>query len=554
MRLDDFYRAVRKALESAFLWPEVELVKDYANQRLILTSIHIAEYVSAPKELTYESSDNAVLAGRPGECQFEPVDYEGGTSEANEDASVDDPERQPLYDRASPNADADLQDVKLETDEDVVPTGAVDSPMPPPYFPPIDGLDTGTREDAAEDLTFHPPAAPFPGFSMDPNQAMSKFQKNWLAASMGVVPESVDLSNERFEAEAALDASGRPRDYEADGDCFDAAEGNTYQNLEEEFTHQPLENASLPAASSSKPNSRKKAGNKSTEGGPNKRPPKFSCDFCSMRFAKRDSRSNHILEVHGDDDEPYHCLHCSFKAETKYELNKHKKEHTAEKPFVCRFCGDGFRLQTQLNRHEKSHKEGKKFACRYCDYRANDRHSVKEHETVMHHNTGALYHCPHCNFKTVQDRRRVAHIKAHEKNSFYECEYCNKKIWDRIDYKNHVNKHITAAPRKKNIACPHCDLKFYNNELLRNHLFVHTGKKAYKCRICGLEFRAFKSMMKHFAKHHPNEKAFHCSACNFFSNNLRENNRHASTIAHLENTRSLMLEPPPAMHQFQPTA
>ena len=161
----------------------------------------------------------------------------------------------------------------------------------------------------------------------------------------------------------------------------------------------------------------------------------------------------------------------------------------------------------------------------------------------MHHNTGALYNCPLCNFKTVQDRRRVAHIKAHEQNVFYECDVCKKKIWDRIDYKNHVNKHQSVAPRKKNIACPHCDLKFYNNELLRNHMFVHTGKKAYKCRLCGLEFRAFKSMMKHFAKHHPNEKAFHCVACNFFSNNLRENNRHGSTVSHIENSRLLQFTP-----------
>ena len=71
---------------------------------------------------------------------------------------------------------------------------------------------------------------------------------------------------------------------------------------------------------------------------------------------------------------------------------------------------------------------------------------------------------------------------------------------------------------------------------MRSHLFIHTGKKDFQCRLCGLEFRIFPSQLKHHRRKHPNEFIFHCELCNFSTNDVKENKRHDISLMHLNNT------------------
>jgi len=71
---------------------------------------------------------------------------------------------------------------------------------------------------------------------------------------------------------------------------------------------------------------------------------------------------------------------------------------------------------------------------------------------------------------------------------------------------------------------------------MRSHLFIHTGKKDFKCRLCGLEFRIFPSQLKHHRRKHPDEYIFHCALCNFSTNDVKENKRHDISLMHLNNT------------------
>ena len=114
---------------------------------------------------------------------------------------------------------------------------------------------------------------------------------------------------------------------------------------------------------------------------------------------------------------------------------------------------------------------------------------------------------------------------------------CEKKIWDARDFKYHLRKH-KSKPMAKNVPCPECGEKFFSTERLKSHMFHHTGKMEYKCRICGSDYRTFRSMLNHCRKHHPNDPVFHCQQCNFYTNSLREYHRHPSTVTHMEKIKA----------------
>ena len=256
---------------------------------------------------------------------------------------------------------------------------------------------------------------------------------------------------------------------------------------------------------------------------------------CPKRIDKKTMRTKHLAAAHSL-EKSYTCHLCSFKGKSKTSLSRHMMDHTGERPYKCKSCAFECKSASSLKVHQLKHTGEKSFSCEHCSYRTNYRASLKKHEVAVHENCSKLFLCPSCPFKTFNDKRRAAHIAAHEQNLHHTCNVCQKKVYDGADFRKHVRAHQKESkPRQKNIACPECDLKFYNQELLKSHMYQHTGKKEYQCRQCRSEFSAFSNLKKHFAKRHPNNHVFHCVQCNFFADNLQEWNRHPSTFEHLKN-------------------
>lgn len=60
------------------------------------------------------------------------------------------------------------------------------------------------------------------------------------------------------------------------------------------------------------------------------------------------------------------------------------------------------------------------------------------------------------------------------------------------------------------LQCPKCDKKFKHENLLNEHIKVHTELNLYQCSICRLQFPSGSDLVQHL-KCHTGDKPFQCS-------------------------------------------
>ena len=185
--------------------------------------------------------------------------------------------------------------------------------------------------------------------------------------------------------------------------------------------------------------------------------------------------------------------------------------------------------------HHRDQMKVKEFSCRYCDYMYPLKRAVLTHEKQMHGESNRSYSCQECKFKTVNEKRYLNHVKGHQLNTMIPCHVCGKTFVDENDFKYHVKQTHERLKAKKRVPCPDCDRTFNSSAQLLSHSFVHTGRKEFKCRLCGLEFRVYFCQLKHHKRHHPNEPIFRCDLCDFSTSDMRENKRHNTSLTHLNN-------------------
>lgn len=184
-----------------------------------------------------------------------------------------------------------------------------------------------------------------------------------------------------------------------------------------------------------------------------KRPPS-KCDHCDGIFAlKRDLRK-HLWTVHSIGQK---CRFCDKQFFDYTNRNGHERTHTGEQPFPCTYCPRTFNSATSMRFHIMGHEDNRPFLCTFCGKKFLSSYKLSRH-TKEEHTPGYIFSCSHCD-KTFESRGRL---------------YYHRKS---------VHNQTTIV-----LTCDICKRNFANRKCLVQHMKIHTGKKPYKCRYCGMSF------------------------------------------------------------------
>ncbi|XP_062610881.1 zinc finger protein 37-like [Saccostrea cucullata] len=93
-----------------------------------------------------------------------------------------------------------------------------------------------------------------------------------------------------------------------------------------------------------------------------------------------------------------------------------------------------------------------------------------------------------------------------KKDNVFVCDECGKVFFRNDLLRNHMRVHTGDKP----FTCEVCGESFRESGHLRRHMTRHTGKKPYKCELCGKELNS--SLAKHM-KRHMNDRQFPCTMC-----------------------------------------
>ncbi len=196
----------------------------------------------------------------------------------------------------------------------------------------------------------------------------------------------------------------------------------------------------------------------------------------------------------------YLCKECKkvFRDEQifKEHLRKHDRKHKWTM-LPCRYCSKTFATRKGLKQHLPLHTGKYPYYCDECDIGMCHKRSWISHQRK--HN-GSVLKCKTCQetFATPKtlERHSLTHEGKERFNYKFHCEICSEVFSTRKLLIYHQMKHDG-----KRIKCRFCPETYANDNGLRRHMPVHTGKYLFHCRYCNAGFNQVNKITTHENKH-----------------------------------------------------
>lgn len=203
----------------------------------------------------------------------------------------------------------------------------------------------------------------------------------------------------------------------------------------------------------------------------------------------------------------YKCtvFNCRKKFQTNEELLAHEKVHMTAKIYKCNHpdCPWSFKTPYKLKRHLESHKQNKQFNCKYpgCLKTCSTSYNLRVHEK-MHLDENNLK-CKLCQQQFRDKHKLHKHIRQlHDTEPKLVCSYdnCDRKFHTASALASHMHAHIHP---KTEYTCYVCGRKFSRPSTFKEHLYLHTGERPFKCDYpdCNWAFMAMSKLNRHRQTH-----------------------------------------------------
>lgn len=237
----------------------------------------------------------------------------------------------------------------------------------------------------------------------------------------------------------------------------------------------------------------------------------LACKLCFENMPNLDNLLDHLIAKHDANYDksittclqPYRlikdnmtCPNCPGEVFRFFgTLLKHMNKKHTNNNIICVYCGETFRRDQNLRVHIWRHHRDGRFKCNICGAECNIPSRLYMHMAKSHGVKAAK--CPKCPEAFATQYLRQKHlIDAH--NSGHKCSYCGKLFTRNSFMRDHIRRtHL----KEKNVECSVCNMKFFNNVLLRRHMVKHSGEKNFHCDVCGERFFWRKSLRTHMSRH-----------------------------------------------------
>ncbi|XP_048485637.1 zinc finger protein 569 isoform X2 [Plutella xylostella] len=238
----------------------------------------------------------------------------------------------------------------------------------------------------------------------------------------------------------------------------------------------------------------------------------LTCKVCFESMPDLDTLVNHLITEHKaaydktvDNriqafrlmKDNYPCPYCPQKEPFRYfgQVLKHMNKVHSNNNLICMFCGTSFRTDSHLRSHISRHHRQEGHKCNDCDMEFPTKLRLVTHMAKIHGTN--LVKCPECPEKFPSTYERQKHlISAHNCGS--TCKYCGRMFTRNSFMHDHIRRtHL----REKKVECTICNMRFFDNVMLKMHMVKHVGDRNFHCDICGKKFLWKKNLRGHMASH-----------------------------------------------------
>ena len=187
---------------------------------------------------------------------------------------------------------------------------------------------------------------------------------------------------------------------------------------------------------------------------------------------------------------PWKCYKCSFEAQTRSVLEKHRKENHPKTPvakynmlvdgdtlkYQCKKCGTTETSENDILSHIQKHTV-RTYDCDLCDFKALSRRVLSSHKGAIH-DISHPNKCDQCLFESKTYRELLEHRRStHPLVKLLNCLQCSFTYKDRPTMRAHEDTHRESSVAFVCLKCSFtCYSKFESKVHQSTHLKAPGGK------------------------------------------------------------------------------